>query len=102
MDALNNTVISGRYGVSENSERQLISFFQPLINQGLQPISCTTDGNAQVIRVIRDLWPGIIIQRCMVHIQRQGLSWCRMYPKTVSARRLRDIFLKVTSVHNKT
>ena len=37
----------------------------------------------------------------MVHIQRQGLSWCRTYPKTVSARKLRDIFLQVTNIRTK-
>ena len=100
MNGKNNTVISGKYGVSEHSEKQLRSFFQPLIEQGLRPMSCTTDGSPQATRVIRSLWPNIIIQRCLVHIQRQGLSWCRMYPKTVYARQLRDVFLKATSIHS--
>ena len=99
MDAMSNRIISGKYGVSENSERQLLMFFTPLITRGLSPVSCTVDGNPQAIGVIRALWPGIIIQRCLVHIQRQGLSWCRSYPRTIDARRLRDIFLKVTHIH---
>jgi transposase-like protein len=101
MDAGSKKVISGKYGVSENSERQLVSFFQPLIESGLQPISCTVDGNPQASRVLRKLWPDIITQRCLVHIQRQGLVWCRTYPKTVYARRLRDIFLQVTRIRTK-
>lgn len=101
MDAGSKMVISGKYGVSENSERQLISFFQPLIAQGLQPTSCTVDGNPQAIRVVRRLWPDIIIQRCLIHIQRQGLVWCRRYPKTAYVRQLRDIFLKVTCIRTK-
>ena len=98
MDAGSKKVISGKYGVSENSERQLVSFFQPLIEKGLQPISCTVDGNPQAIRVLRKLWPDIITQRCLIHIQRQGLSWCRVSPKTTYARRLRKIFLQVTQI----
>jgi hypothetical protein len=94
-------VISGRYGVSENSERQLISFFKPLIDLGMKPISCTVDGNPQASRVLRKIWPDIITQRCLVHIQRQGLVWCRTYPKTVYARQLRDIFLQVTHIRTK-
>lgn len=94
-------IISGRYGVRENSERQLLGFFKPLIAKGLNPRSCTVDGNPQAIRVITRLWPGIIIQRCLVHIQRQGLMWCRRYPKTVYGRRLRDIFLQVTRIRTK-
>lgn len=101
MDAGNNIVISGKYGVKETSEIHLIDFFQPLVDQGLQPVSCTVDGNAQVIRVLKRLWPNIIIQRCLVHIQRQGLAWCRNHPKSAYASQLRDIFLEVTRIHTK-
>ena len=100
MDALANTVISGKFGTSEKSNSQLIDFFQPLVNKGLDPISCTTDGNPNAIYVIKGLWPNIIIQRCLVHIQRQGLSWCRNYPKTAYARQLRNIFLRVCSIRS--
>lgn len=98
MDAKTNTVISGQYGVSENSDRQLLAFFRPLIAKGLNPISFTVDGNPQVIRTLKALWPDIIIQRCLVHVQRQGLMWCRRNPKTTYARKLRDIFLQVTRI----
>jgi len=101
MNAKTNSIITGQYGVRENSERQLRSFFKPSISRGLNPVSCTVDGNPQAIRVLRELWTGIIIQRCLVHIQRQGLMWCRRYPKTASARRLRNIFLQVTGIRTK-
>lgn len=98
MDAETNTVISGIYGVSENSEPQLLSFLEPLKDRLLSPISSTTDGNPQAIRVLKRLWPDIIIQRCLVHIQRQGLSWCRRYPKKTYAKKLRDVFRQVTNI----
>jgi len=98
MDASTNRIIYGKYGVSENSEKQLTKFFKPLIGKGLHPVSCTVDGNPQAIKIIRALWPDIIIQRCLIHIQRQGLMWCRRYPKTAIARQLRDIFLCVTHI----
>lgn len=101
MDAGVNQVICGEYGVSENSDRQLHMFFKPLVARGLNPVSCTVDGNPQAIRVMRTLWPEIKLQRCLVHIQRQGLMWCRRYPKTVYARKLRDIFLSVTHIRTK-
>lgn len=101
MDGETNMVITGRYGVSENSERQLRSFFTPLITRGLNPASFTVDGSPQAIKVMRELWPRITIQRCLVHVQRQGLAWCRNYPKTANARKLRDIFLKVTRIRTK-
>ena len=100
MDAETNSIIAGQYGVSENAESQLLSFFKPLIARGLKPVSCTVDGNRTAMRVMEELWPGILIQRCVVHIQRQGLSWCRIYPKTAAARGLRNIFLQVTGIRN--
>ena len=51
-----------------------------------------------MIRVLKALWPDAVIQRCLVHIQRQGLSWCRNSPKTPYARQLRKIFLQVTKI----
>ncbi len=101
MDGQTNTAIKGQYDVRENSEPQVTAFFVPLKDKGLSPLSCTVDGNPQVIRVLKKLWPSIIIQRCLVHIQRQGLMWCRQYPKTLYAKKLRDIFLKVTYIYNK-
>jgi len=101
MDASMNIIISGKYGVRENSEKHLLEFFKPLIDKGLNPVSCTVDGNQQVMRTLKTLWPDIMIQRCLVHIQRQGLMWCRRYPKSTYAKRLRDIFLKVTHIRTK-
>ncbi|MBT9130268.1 MAG: hypothetical protein DDT40_01451 [candidate division WS2 bacterium] len=65
MDGESNAIISGIYGISENSEKQLIEFLLPLKERGLFPRSCTVDGNPQAIRVLRTLWPDIIIQRCV-------------------------------------
>jgi len=93
-----NTIISGKYAVKETTEQQLSPFFQSLKDLGLKPFSFTVDGNPLVIKVLNRLWPEIIIQRCLVHIQRQGLMWCRSYPKTSYARKLRNIFLKVTNI----
>lgn len=100
MDGQTYTLVSGQYGISENSERQLMAFFSPLKQEGLSPRSFTVDGNPQAIKVIGMLWPGIKIQRCLIHVQRQGLSWCRRYPKTAYARMLRDIFLEVTNIRS--
>lgn len=101
MDAKTNTVIAGKYDVRENSNSQLIAFFTPLKERGLNPVSCTTDGNPQAILVLRLLWPDIIIQRCLVHIQRQGLQWCRTRPKRTDAKHLRKIFRRVTTIYTK-
>jgi len=99
MDACTHTLVAGKYGVSESSQPQLELFFEYLISAGLKPTSFTVDGNPNVIKVLRKLWPEITIQRCLVHIQRQGLSWCRSFPKTTYASKLRKIFHQVTRIH---
>jgi hypothetical protein len=88
MDGQTHTLLRGQFDVRENSELELRAFFEPMIGEGLRPRSFTVDGNRQVIKVLRMLWPDVVIQRCLVHIQRQGLSWCRNSPKTVHARQL--------------
>ncbi len=98
MDGQTHHVVRGQFGVRENSGPELRAFFEPMVGEGLRPRSFTVDGNPQVIRVLTMLWPDAVIQRCLVHIQRQGLGWCRRFPKTPYARHLRQIFLQVTGI----
>ena len=66
---------------------------------GISPRSFTVDRLPAVIRALAYVWPDIIIQRCLFHIQRQGLKWCRSYPKTVEARKLRLLFLSIININ---
>ena len=102
MDAQEHRVIDGRYGVSEYAPSEVVNYLNSLKERGFSPISCTVDGSRNLIRALKQLWPGIIIQRCMVHISRQGMSWCRQSPKRADAKKLRDIFLQVARIrtHN--
>lgn len=100
MDASFHKIIAGRYGIAENSSFQVKRFIESLQKAGLYPASCVSDGNPQVIRVIKELWPNIIMQRCLVHIQRQGLMWCRRFPKRTDSKLLRELFLQVVSITN--
>ncbi len=98
MNGKTHRLVRGQFGVREQSAPELRAFFEPMIDEGLCPRSFTVDGNRHVIRVLRELWPDLVIQRCLVHIQRQGLSWCRVSPKTLHARQLRKIFLRVSRI----
>lgn len=98
MDAQTHKLVAGKYDVPENSEPKLSKYFAGLKQTGLNPHSFTVDGNRTVVGAIRELWPGVIVQRCLVHVQRQGLSWCRTSPRTTYARWLRKIFLQVTKI----
>ena len=95
MDANKNEIISGEYGVRENSYKEIYNFFNKLKQKGLELESCTVDGNPQVIKTLYQVWPKIIIQRCLVHIQRQGAMWCRKNPKRTDSKKLRELFIQV-------
>ena len=97
MMGVDSTTVAGAYGLTERP-RDLQQFFRSLAEQRLCPRSVTVDGNLHVIRALRGQWPTAIIQRCVVHVQRQGLMWCRRFPKRVDARRLRTLFLTVTAI----
>lgn len=98
MDAASHQVVASIYPISERSVPQLTDFFVGLADKGLCPQSFTVDGNPKVMCALRTLWPYVTIQRCLVHVQRQGLAWCRTSPKTGYARKLRRFFLQVTSI----
>lgn len=98
MDAMTNTVIAGAYDVHEAS-RGMRRFCARLAHQGLSPVSITTDGHPGLLAYLRAQWPRTILQRCLVHIQRQGLMWCRRRPSRTDAKILRRLFLSIPAIH---
>jgi transposase-like protein len=99
MNGVNHRLIYAAYGINEGP-RDLAWFCQKLVDHGIRPKSVTIDGNPHVFRAVQTFWPELIVQRCLVHIQRQGLSWCRQNPKRTDARQLRKIFAMVLHVHS--
>lgn len=98
MDATTHRMLAGALGVHEASSA-MVTFCAQLRQQGLSPRSITTDGQPRLLAMLRHVWPHAILQRCLVHIQRQGLSWCRHRPKRADARRLRRLFQRLTEIH---
>lgn len=100
INAENHLVLKGSYGVKEGI-KDLLPFYLELKDNGLNPKVATVDGNIQQTKYLRRVWPSIKIQRCMVHVQRQGLSWCRRNPKRTDAKHLRELFLILPEVKTK-
>jgi transposase-like protein len=96
-DGVNHEIISGAYGIKEGGS-DMFAYCRYLKSLQLSPESATIDGNPQVFAMLRTIWPEIIIQRCLIHIQRQGLSWCRRHPSRTDAQHLRRIFLQVAGI----
>jgi transposase-like protein len=96
-DPIHRSIVIGCYGLKEG-ERRMVAFCEQLAQEGLQPISVTIDGLKQVQTMLVATWPSVIVQRCLVHIQRQGLSWCRRDPHTAAVKHLRRLFDHVTRI----
>jgi hypothetical protein len=100
MDTATSKVIAHKYQQRENYE-SAHQIFKEMNDGNLNPEAITIDGNTSVIRALKVVWPGIIIQRCIAHILRQGLSWLRRYPKIHASKDLRRILLTITEVKDR-
>ena len=100
MNADNHRVVYGDYGISQTG-KQLKVFYDKLSEEGLNPITATINGALQQFKYLTDSWERIKIQRCLVHIQRQGLSWLRKNPKRKESIELRELLLQVMYIKTK-
>lgn len=90
MESVSHKLLYGAYGVREGA-KDLQRVYGILAQAGLSPKSATIDGNPQQGKYL-------FLQRCIVHVQRQGLRWCRRNPKRTDAKHLRKLFLALTAV----
>jgi transposase-like protein len=97
MDATNQRILSHRY-VKKESFRDAYPWFISLKQVGLDPKFVTTDGHQSIIRAIQLAWPQAKVQRCLYHIQHEGMRWLRSYPKTEAGKDLRTILSRLSRV----
>jgi transposase-like protein len=90
MGSQNQDIIAHAYAFKE-SFRSVYPWFLSLKQQKLNPRYITMDGERSVIRAIKKVWPKVKIQRCLYHIQHEGMRWLRTYPKTQAGKELRYI-----------
>jgi len=96
-DTQRRCLVVGFYQVKEG-ERRMVALCEQLRQAGLNPLSCTIDGLKPVQAMISTVWPQAIVQRCLVHIQRQGLAWCRRDPHTTAVKHLRRLFTELPTI----
>jgi len=97
MDATNQKIISHIYVRKENFI-DAHEWFIWLRHQGLDPIFITTDGERSIMRAMRLVWPSVTLQRCLYHLQHEGMRWLRTYPKTVAGKELRKILATLCAI----
>ena len=97
MNAQDQKIIAHIYVQKENF-KDLCPWFLNLCAEGLNPHYITVDGERSVIRAIKRVWPKVQIQRCLYHIQHEGMRWLRTYPKTQAGRDLRYLLSKLCCI----
>lgn len=99
MDAKTKNIISNIYAKKEGF-KAVQPWFSKLKEQGLSPHYIVMDGEQTVIIAIKHTWPNATIQRCLYHIQREGMRWLRTYPKTEAGRQLRRLLASLCTIRS--
>lgn len=73
---------------------------QNLLQLGLQIESITCDGHKSLLKAIKTTCPDVILQRCLVHIQRMCRIWLTMQPKSYPGNDLRLIVNRLHTIQN--
>lgn len=95
MDASDQKIIAHLY-VKKESFLEAYPWFSSLKRQGLNPEYITTDGERSTIRALKVVWAEAKLQRCLYHIQHEGMRWLRTYPKTEAGKQLRVLLSQLT------
>lgn len=69
-----------------------------LIKLGVQIESITTDGHKSALKAIKKSLSNVIVQRCLVHIQRMCLLWLTRFPEHLAGVELRALVLMLLSI----
>ena len=97
MDAMDQRIIAHIY-VQKEGFYDAYSWFMHLKMRGLNPDFITTDGERSITRAMRLVWPGAKLQRCLYHVQHEGMRWLRTYPKTIAGKELRALLSKLSTI----
>lgn len=97
MDATNQRIISHVY-VQKESFKESYPWFMRLRQMGLNPLFITTDGERSIMQAMRLVWPMAKLQRCLYHLQHEGMRWLRTYPKTEAGKELRVLLSRLCQI----
>lgn len=96
-DAISKSTIYYRFAEEEN-EHEIIRDLQMFKTMRLRISSFTTDGGNDIIRAIRYVYPHATRQRCVVHIERECLTWLTQHPRTSAGILLRRIVCQISHI----
>lgn len=97
MEAVSQRIVAHRY-VKKESFKDTYPWFLSLQQQGLTPRVITTDGERSVLRALHLVWPQARYQRCLYHIQHEGMRWLRSSPNTEAGKQLRELLAQLSRI----
>lgn len=97
MGGIDQKIIFSQY-VDRESYRSVLPYLSKLRSKGLDPSYLSVDGHLAVMRAFRETWPHLTIQRCLYHIQKEGMRWLRSKPKTEAGKELRFLLSQLHKV----
>lgn len=71
-----------------------------LLSLGIKISSITCDGHRSILKAVKHTCKEIIIQRCLVHIQRECRMWLTLHPKSEEGLQLLHIVNHLHLIHN--
>jgi transposase-like protein len=95
MEAASQRIVAHLY-VNKESFKETYPWFLSLKQQGLSPKVITTDGERSVLRALHLVWPQAKYQRCLYHLQHEGMRWLRSCPKTEAGKQLRELLSRLS------
>lgn len=72
-----------------------------LLKLGVQIESITCDGHKSILKAVRKSCRHVVVQRCLVHIQRMCRIWLTMRPKSLAGFDLKQIISKLHTINTK-
>lgn len=82
-------------------EEELREDLENIMNLGIEIESVTTDGSRNIIKAVRKSCPDAVIQRCLVHIQRECLTWLTRRPQSEAGVKLRQIVRRLHQIDDR-
>ncbi|MBU4453242.1 transposase [Patescibacteria group bacterium] len=76
-------------------------FLRYLLMCHVQPEYIVCDGQKGLLKAIREVYPNVKIQRCVIHIIRQSNRWLTKNPKTKAGRELLILVKQLSQIQTK-
>lgn len=79
-------------------EDELTEDINNILSLGIEIESVTCDGSHNIIKAVRKSCPTAILQRCVVHVQRECLIWLTRNPQSEAGIELRKIVCRLHKI----